>query len=59
MLGLLFSALDQFDLAAAFECCRLDYGDAARGHDRTGLMYGWEMQTGVMAYRRSPRVDAS
>jgi hypothetical protein len=48
----LFSLLDAFDLAAAFECCRLRWSDPKTPYDRTGLMKGWEMQTGVMAYAR-------
>ena len=55
---MLFSTLDHFDLATAFECCRIDYGASSTPYDRSGFMLGWEMQTGVMAYRRSSRVDA-
>mmetsp|Transcript_29041 Transcript_29041/g.60951 ORF Transcript_29041/g.60951 Transcript_29041/m.60951 type:complete len:409 (+) Transcript_29041:276-1502(+) len=52
----LFEALTKFDLAAAFECCRLSWADTARPYDARGFMKGWEMQTGVMAYRRNGRV---
>lgn len=48
----LFSLLRSFDLAAAFECCRLRWAEPRLPYDRTGLMRGWEMQTGVMAYVR-------
>ena len=54
----LFEALDTFELAAAFECCRIDYSSPRLAYDPGGFMRGWEMQTGVMAYRRAPRVDA-
>ena len=55
---MLFEALGYFDLAASFECCRIDYTSASIPYDQSGFMRGWEMQTGVMAYRRSPRLDA-
>eukprot|EP00966_Prymnesium_polylepis_P280558 6482216-Prymnesium_polylepis.1 len=45
----LFDALGRFDLAAAFECCRLDWSDARTPYDARGFFKGWEMQTGVMA----------
>lgn len=54
---LLFSTLDHFDLASAFECCRIDYSSSGLPYDRNGFMRGWEMQTGVMAYRRTQRLD--
>ena len=53
---LMFSTLESFDLAAAFECCRLDYQRITLGYDPSGLLMGWEMQTGVMAYKRSNRL---
>ena len=55
---MLFSALEHFDLATAFECCRLDYTSSGVGYDRSGFMRGWEMQTGVMAYKRGARLDS-
>ena len=59
-IGMLFDALEVFELAAAFECCRIHYssGGASKGSDERGFFSGWEMQTGVMAYRRTPRVAA-
>jgi len=54
----LFSVLGKFDLAAAFECCRLKWGDEKLGFDKTGLLRGWEMQTGVLAYVKNRRTDA-
>lgn len=53
---MLFDVLNTFDLAAAFECCRIDWKDAKTPYDKSGFMRGWEMQTGVMAFRNSPRV---
>ena len=43
---------------AAFECCRLNYGASHNPFDSSDFMLGWEMQTGVMAYKRGPRLDA-
>lgn len=51
----LFSALDRFDLAASFECCRTVWSESKTPYDRGGFMYGWEMQTGVMAYAKNQR----
>ena len=53
---MLFEALDRFELAAAFECCRVDWSSSATPFDGGGFFRGWEMQTGVMAQRRSPAV---
>ena len=53
---MLFDALEHFELAAAFECCRVDWGSAHLPYDKAGFFRGWEMQTGVMAQRRSPAV---
>ena len=47
---MLFDALNDFDLAAAFECCRIDYTASSTPYDATGFFRGWEMQTGVVAY---------
>jgi len=57
---MLFSALAHFELASAFECCRIHWQSVARHPlaDVRGFFHGWEMQTGVMAYRRTPRVAA-
>ena len=54
----MFDALKQFDLAAAFECCRLDWSAKTTPYDAKGFMRGWELQTGVMAFRRNVRIDA-
>ena len=56
--GFMFDALKQFDLAAAFECCRLDWSAKTTPYDAKGFMRGWELQTGVMAFRRNVRIDA-
>ena len=53
---LLFDALRTFELAATFECCRVEYSNPNQPFDTRGFFRGWEMQTGVMAVRRSPRV---
>jgi len=53
----LFTLLDDYDLAAAFECCRVLYS-SGKPYDPSGHLRGWEMQTGVMAYRRNERVTA-
>ena len=53
---LLFDALRTFELAAAFECCRVEYGSPNTPYDSRGFFRGWEMQTGVMAMRKTPRV---
>ena len=55
---MLFDALNDFDLAAAFECCRIDYTASSTPYDATGFFRGWEIQTGVMALRRGERLDA-
>jgi hypothetical protein len=57
---MLFESLQGgFDLSAAFECCRKDWGNSNAPYDAGGYMRGWEMQTGVMAFRpKSPRIDA-
>ena len=54
--SLLFSALDHFDLATAFECCRIAWTSSTTPFDAQGFFKGWEMQTGVMAYRKNERV---
>ena len=56
--AMLFAALEHFELAAAFECCRIDYGYSALNFDKDDFFRGWEMQTGVMAYRKTPRLAA-
>jgi len=60
---LLFKGLGVFELLAAFECCRAlwkerpgDHMRVAERHDPLDFFAGWEMQTGVMAYRRTERV---
>lgn len=53
----LFGALDRFDLAAAFECCRVYWSASLTPYDAAGFFKGWELQAGVMAYRHSPRVS--
>ena len=55
---MLFDAVAVFDFAAAFECCRLHYPSAKSGYDAGGFFRGWELQTGVMAYRRNHRMAA-
>ena len=55
--AMLFETLDHFELAAAFECCRRDYNAMSVPYDPNGFMRGWEMQTGVMAMRRSKRLE--
>ena len=50
----LFRALDRYDLAAAFECCRIKWSDSKKlKFAESAMLKGWEMQTGVMAYRRN------
>ena len=56
--AMLFKTLNVFELAAAFECCRIDWSDSKRPYDKSDFFLGWEMQTGVMAYKRTPRVSA-
>ncbi|KAL1529165.1 hypothetical protein AB1Y20_000124 [Prymnesium parvum] len=53
---MLFNILSRFELAAAFECCRLYWPTKHVPYDEHGFFQGWEMQTGVMAYRKSPNV---
>ena len=55
--AMLFELLKTYDLAAAFECCRVFWSDSTRPYDAADAqLRGWEMQTGVLAYRRVPRV---
>lgn len=57
-MSLLFDAVKTFELAAAFECCRINYVSSNTPYDASGFFRGWELQTGVMAYRTTSRVAA-
>jgi hypothetical protein len=53
---MLFDALGEFELAATFECCRVSWSASNRPFDKDGFFRGWELQTGVMAYKQTERV---